>query len=146
MFKPKKKNFVHFFIFFQKIFNIKKLINLSSVLRCLFIENSSVLFISDSTNYNYIPVKNSDILKRSSKSLIRLFRYFNVSLVIVFNLKKLNFFYKIFKKYLIISVVVGAFFKEADFNIDCGDNVIIQYMLYIHTMQIYLDCKKKNLN
>lgn len=144
--KPKKKNFVYFYIFFQKHINIKKLINLSSVLYCLFIGNKNILFISDSINYNYIPIRNSDILKRSSKNLVKLFKYFNIGLVITFNIQKLNFFCKVFKKYLIINVVVGAFFKEADYNIDCSNNAIIQYMLYVNTMQIYLECKKKNLS
>ena len=144
--KPKKKKITYFFIFFQKIINTKKIANLNSVLYCLFFENKNVLFISDFVNYNYIPIKNVDVLKRSTKGLVRLFKYFNVGLVIFLNVKKLNFFFKILKKYLIINVVVGASFKEADFNIDCGSNPIIQYMLYLNTIQVYLECKKKNLS
>lgn len=95
-------------------------------------------------NYNYLPLSNSLLFNRSSKSIAKVIRYFDIGCVVFFDFGGKKFSFKNFQKYSCITAGLKSnFFKSRlDIDLDITNNPIICYIIYLFTLRIYL--KNKN--
>ena len=132
---------MHSFDLFKYCLSTSITAKLRMLLQCVFLNNKNILFLSDHFNFNYLPIDNKKILKRSAKSFKKIIKYFNVSVVIFIDLKKSIFFYKILQKYKIINITVGKSFCRSDFFIKLENNDISKYLFYLFILHFYLKIK-----
>jgi hypothetical protein len=127
--------------FFDK--NFKKILH---VLQVLFVTNNNVLFIDFSFNFNYLPIKNELLFNRSYKQLLKLVKFFNVGLILVFNLNNKPFYAKKILNLGVVSLSASSCFAKnvLDLNVSTN-NLVYNYTLYIATLQLYVNCKKCNI-
>ena len=109
--------------------------------------NKNILFIDFNFNFNYLPITNSTLFSRSSRSFNKLLKYFNVSVVFFFNLNKKKFiFKKLFSNKVInISLDDSTYSKKFDLNIPTTNNNLVNYILYLFVVNVYISLKNKNL-
>jgi len=102
----------------------------------------NVLFFDSIYNFNYIPVSNKRLLKRSKKKLKKLFKFFHVNCVILLDVSNKRFIFKKLKKrgMLIISSESKIFKKFLDFSI-ITQSYLTNYLLYLLVIFIYKKVK-----
>lgn len=132
---------------FGYLFN-NKLIKFGKILYNIFELNKNVVVVDYNHNYNYLPIKNTDLFSRSNKNFKKYLSYFNVSIIIFFNLNKKKFIFKKLQGYKTINVAVGVNNPLNKFDLDLGlfNNKITHYLVYIYIISIYLNVKNNTLN
>ena len=80
----------------------KDLLNLINLFKEVFCTGGNIIFFDHKNNFNYLPVKKLFLKKRSTKQISHFIKYFNVRVLIFFNVKWFFYLYKIFlkKKYI----------------------------------------------
>lgn len=102
----------------------------------------NILFFDSTYNFNYIPVSNKRLLKRSKKNLKKLFKFFHINCVVLLDISNKRFVFKKLKKrkMLIISSESKIFKKFLDFSI-ITHSFLTNYLLYLLVMFIYKKVK-----
>lgn len=140
----KKKNYVNYTIYnhyLQFFFdnNFKKFIYLFQI---LFLTKHNILFMDHNINFNYLPINNDILFSRSYRQLLKLVKFFNVGLVVIFNLSQKPFYAKKILNLGIIALTSDSRFVNNILDLNTAtNNPIYNYTLYIATLQLYLKCK-----
>lgn len=147
-----KRNVV-FFVYLKFLNNFKLSLLFSFFFRksvgCLisflfynFKNGYNILFFDSTYNFNYIPVSNKRLLKRSKKKLKKLFKFFSINCVILLDVSNKRFIFKKLKKrkMLIISSESKIFKKFLDFSI-ITQSYLTNYLLYLLVIFIYKKVK-----
>ena len=141
----KKKKHCNYTIpnYYLQFFFNKNLKKIFSVLQVVFLSKCNVLFMDFNFNFNYLPISNALLFNRSSKQLSKLIKFFNVGLILVFDLNNKPFYAKKILNLGIITLTSDSCFVQnvLDLNI-AVNNPVYNYTLYITTLQLYLNCKK----
>ena len=125
-----------------------KLSKLTKILGVVFKLNKNVILVDYSFNYNYLPIQNKDLFSRSTKNYNKCIRFFNVSVVIFFNLKKKNFILKklFTNKTINVSVSSDTNLNKFDIGLKLQNTKITHYIVYIYLLNMYLSVKNNKLN
>lgn len=128
------------FISFDTKHDFKKILVIVSK---LFYLNKNILFVDKNTNYNYLPVNNELIFNRTSNNLNKIVKYFNIALIFYLDLKKKKFIFKKLYACNLINVSVSPKLikNKFDLNLNCINNPIYMYLLYILVINTYLKIK-----
>jgi hypothetical protein len=96
-------------------------------------------------NYNYLPIENVLIFNRSTKTLNKLIKYFNIVSIIYFDINKKTFIFKKLTRLKLVNVSVTdtSLIKNFDFSLNVKNNNINKYLIYIYIMNIYNKIKNK---
>ncbi len=103
----------------------------------------NLIFIDNSTNYNYLPINNYLLFSRSKKNLHKLVKYFNVGVIIFLNTNCKLFTIKNLLKLKLINISLNNTFfsKNVDLNLNTPNNYIYNYIIYILVIKLYLKTK-----
>lgn len=114
----------------------------------IFNTSGNVMFMDFNFNFNYLPITNTELLSRSKKNLQKFLNFFNVRLIIFFDIRSKNFLVKKLAKFKLINVAVSNNLIVGNFDIflNLPNNPLIHYILYIHVLSIYIKSKNNNLN
>jgi len=114
----------------------------------IFNTSGNVMFMDFNFNFNYLPITNTELLSRSKKNLQKFLNFFNVRLIIFFDIRSKNFLVKKLAKFKLINVAVSNNLIVGNFDIflNLPNNPLIHYILYIHVLSIYIKAKNNNLN
>jgi hypothetical protein len=94
------------------------------------------LLLDKNQNYNYLPV-GKDYLKKNN--FYKNIKYFNIKVLLFLDLKP-NTIKKFFKfKLLNITTTKIINNKYVDFSFTYKNNTMFHYILYIHTLSLYLN-------
>ena len=106
------------------------------------------MFMDFNFNFNYLPILNNELLTRSKKNLQKFLTFFNVKVIIFFNLKKKFFLIKKFTKFKLINISVNRSLTGNNFDVflNLPNTPLIHYLVYIYTLNLYLNIKNNNLN
>ena len=109
----------------------------------IFLLNHNIIFIDVNLNLNYLPCTNKAILSKSPKKFYQFLKFFNVSVVIFLNLKKKKSLFKKFLNYRLLNVAANNSIRgmEVDLHLRLPNSYLVNYIIYIHTMYIYLKLK-----
>ncbi len=142
-FTKNKVTFKVFLFSFCKAFNLlfsffdfKKFLLLIST---IFSFNKNLLIIDYLNNYNYLPVTNN-FFDKSSNKFIKFVKYFNVGVILYFNVKKKSFF---FNKLFNLNLINVCFNKQLvkskfDYYFYTNNSSINFYIIYLYILKIYL--------
>lgn len=108
----------------------------------------NVIFMDFNLNFNYLPITNIELLSRSKKNLQKFLNFFNVRVVIFFDLKKKNFLIKRLAKFKLINVAVSNNLINNNFDVflNLPNTHLTHYIIYLHVLNLYLKLKNNNLN
>lgn len=125
-----------------------KIIRFGKILQNIFKLNKNIVIVDYNHNYNYLPIKNRDLFSRSVKNYKKYLSYFDVSIIIFFNLNNKKFIFKKLQSYKTINIFVGGgnSSNKFDFSLGFQNNKITHYLIYIFIVNIYLDVKNNTLN
>lgn len=131
--------------FFEKLFK-NKLNKLTLICINLFFFKKNVLFIDYNYNYNYIPLSQNSLNKCSPKDVFKLIEYFDINMVIFFNLNNKRSIFKKFFNLDILNISSHSNQKNFNFNLGIPNVPILHYIIYVYISQIYLKINNNGLN
>lgn len=131
IFQKKPKNY----IFFKNSLN-----KLVFLLKSIFNLGVNILVIDVNNNYNYLPITQKSIFNRSTINVFKAIKYFNIGIVLYFNLSKKKFILKKFLNLNLINIALSDKIpqKTFDFNINIGSNPVYVYIFYLTILGFYL--------
>jgi hypothetical protein len=94
-------------------------------------------------NYNYLPLNNSILFSRSTKKLPKIIKYFNIGVILYFDLKNKKFIFKKVSNQKIINISLTNLTtsKKFDLSLNFCDTKISNYMIYLLILNTYLKVK-----
>ena len=123
--------------------SIGKLAKYSNFCSNIFQLNNNILFIDIDNNFNYLPCNNKLILNKSPQRLYQFLKYFNVNTIVFMNLKKKNSLLQKLLSYKLINISVNNSIRgiDIDLQLELPNTPLMNYIIYIHTLHIYLKFK-----
>ena len=138
--KINKINFFKSIPFFKLILPKQGTTKLLYFLANAFSLGINALFMDYNYNYNYLPLSNDIIFSRSAKTFSKTIKYFNIGIILYFDLSNKKFIFKKAsnQKLMNISLTNKTDSKKFDLNLNFCNTKISNYMIYLLVINTYL--------
>lgn len=108
----------------------------------LLVSKKNVLFISELSNINYLPISNKILFLKTKSYFFKLLRYFRVAAIIIFDFNQRNFLLRRFLSTKCVTIVFNKKIKQSSncIQVNCdglSNSKLYKYVLYLMVLKFY---------